>query len=373
MDVRRDPAALGLLGADQPGEELTALGGHLLEPLLALEAVQREGDTSRQPFEELAGLLVEGLGAVRVHRQDRDRATSTAQWQTDQGADAVVGGQGAPRRGALVVGDVAHVDRVLLPQGDGGGRVPPRRVGVGRDVDGRDDVVERTSTRDGPDATVGVALPDPGGEEAALLDGDPAGVGVQGRHVDGLDDGLVHPGQGEVGALEPLHPLLGGAVLRDVEHRHHDPQSLGAVQRRRDVLHGELAAVLAGRPEVGAVGEALGVAVAEVLLQLLRQVDADPLGHQRLEGLPDELLPAVAEELEQTRVDVADRVVATEDHHRAGGGLQQLLDQPYALAVRRRPRTGHAETPVSTGLHPRRADRGDNLRQRMHLGMVHRY
>ena len=161
----------------------------------------------------------------------------------------------------------------------------------------------------------------------------PAGAGQGLVEPLGQQHAVGQPGQGVVdGLVGQLE--LGQLALAHVPHRRRHPHPLLRPQRGEADLDGELRAVgPAGvEVEVGAhrpqfeIRRRVGLAVNEV-------TSPEALGQQHLHRLPDEMVPAPAEQLLRLAVDQHDPPVPVDDDDAVGGRLQQIAELLLAPAA----------------------------------------
>ena len=139
------------------------------------------------------------------------------------------------------------------------------------------------------------------------------------RAVEGAAKELL--GGGQLGQLR-----LAGA---DVADRAGDEHALVGLQRTEADLDRELAAVLAQPVELELATHRSRDGVADIALDVVAMLPAQPLGDQLGDVLADELLAAIAEHALGLRVDELDVTMAVDDHH----GVRRRLEQPAELLL----------------------------------------
>ena len=124
------------------------------------------------------------------------------------------------------------------------------------------------------------------------------------------------------------------------------PSSVSSGERRH--LDRELRAVLAAGVQVAGEAHRAGARLADVAVAERHVHPGEPVGHQDLHRLPDQLGPLVAEEPLDLGVDQHDDAVAVDDDHAVGSGLEQATEELglAVLVVRLAHADGHQRTAV---------------------------
>jgi hypothetical protein len=240
------------------------------------------------------------------------------------------------------------LDGVVDERADGAALDPDLQLaalepGEGEQV--RDEVIEaRSGDRDALDQLA----------PALVRQGVP--VGEQ-RLREPLDRGqrraqLVRDGRDEVGlqpvelaqglrrlALALVRPgelLFGPLLLADVAHGGRDEHALVGLERAEADLDRELAPIPPKSVELELCTHRTDARRREVPRPVRGMTGTEPLRHQHLLGLADQLFGVVAEQILGARVHELDRTVGIDDHHRIRRGLEQPAEHRI-----RTPALGH--------------------------------
>ncbi len=126
-------------------------------------------------------------------------------------------------------------------------------------------------------------------------------------------------------------PLAVGEVTDGGGH----DQAVGCLQRREPDLGRELRSVLSHGEELASDAHAPRVGAAAIRRALGGVRRPRSLGHEQLDGLPQELAALVAEEPFGLRIHEQDPPAVVDDHHRVGRRLEQAAEGRLGRAERR--------------------------------------
>src|SRR5260221_9054017 len=128
--------------------------------------------------------------------------------------------------------------------------------------------------------------------------------------------------------------LLGSLAVRDVANGTGHQRALFSLQRAQTDLDREFGAVLAKAEQLEPGAHRTDFGAGEEPRAMLRVVALEPLGNELFDGLPEQFLPRVAEQLLGLRIDDFDVPVHTHNHHRVGSSIQKRSELVlHALSV----------------------------------------